>query len=85
MGLEFNPLMIDGHGIAREEHLVRDWDFNGLIMQSFIGKNLYMLDRPIHMGTMPGIFSAGCIDFELQPLPERLDIRGFPPFCSLSS
>ena len=47
---------------------MRDWDFNELIMQSFIGTNLYMLDRPIHMGTMLGIFSAGGIGFELQPV-----------------
>ena len=47
---------------------MRDWDFNELMVQSFIGKNLYMLDRPIHMGIMLGIFSAGGIGFELQPV-----------------
>ena len=36
------------------------------IMASFIGNNLYILDRNIRMATMLGIVGAGGIGFELQ-------------------
>ena len=36
------------------------------IMASFIGNNLYILDRNIRMATMLGIVGAGGIGYELQ-------------------